>query len=164
MICGDNSGQHMILEAAQSCNTLQFLWTTGTPDFNIRVSQLECNVRWKPRSGCTQWFTGTTGTIQSYNFAGGHHLAGQDYTICIREEAGYCSITYSADTFKISLGLDATPAVANTHSASGAENCNVDSMSDYVMIPGGEESRTGLDRMSSLLIVCRRCHLFSAGH
>ena len=161
VICGDNSGQHMILEADQNCNTLQFLWNSGTPSFNILVSQIECDVRWKPRSGCTQWFTGTTGTIQSYNFAGGSHLAGQDYTACIREEAGYCSITYTADTFKISLGKDdtqPTPNVVNTHSATGSENCNLDTMSDYVMIPGGESL---LAAMSSSLIVYRRPHIHS---
>ena len=139
VICGDNTGQHMILEADQSCNTLQFDWSSGTPSFNILVSQIECDVRWKPSTGCTQWFTGTTGTIQSYNFAGGHHLAGQDYTACIREEAGYCSITYTADTFKLSLGKTPAPAVVTTHSASGSENCNVDTMADYVLIPGGEQ-------------------------
>ena len=138
VICGNNLGQHMILEASPSCNTLEFQWTSGTPSFNIRVSQIECHVRWKPPSGCTQWFTGLTGTIQSYNFAGGHHLAGQDYTICIREEVGYCSITYSADTFKISLGRDATPALSSTFAAAGAENCNLDTMADYILIPGGE--------------------------
>ena len=52
----------------------------------LYFSQIECDVRWRPRSGCTQWFTGVTGTLQSYNFAGGKHLANQDYTVCIRQE------------------------------------------------------------------------------
>ena len=69
------------------------------------LSQLECGARWSPQSGCTQWFTGVTGTLQSYNFAGGQHLANQDYSICVRQEAGYCNIEYTADTFKISLGV-----------------------------------------------------------
>ena len=101
MICGNNLGQHMILEASPSCNSLVFQWSTGTPSFNIQVSQIECDVSWKPRSGCSQWFTGVTGTLQSYNFAGGHHLANQDYSICIRAEVGYCSIEYTADTFRL---------------------------------------------------------------
>ena len=50
-----------------------------------------------------------TGTLQSYNFAGGIQLAQQKYAICIRQEAGYCSIQYMADTFKVSLGVDALP-------------------------------------------------------
>ena len=37
---------------------------------------------------CTQYFTGTTGTIQTYNFAGGQLIAGVDYTNCVRQELG----------------------------------------------------------------------------
>ena len=38
---------------------------------------------------------GATGFIQSYNYAGGLHLANQDYSACIRTERGYCSISYT---------------------------------------------------------------------
>ena len=35
--------------------------------------------------GCVQWFTGTSGTLSSFNNGGtSTHLASQDYTICIR--------------------------------------------------------------------------------
>ena len=102
-------------------------------------SQIECDVRWRPRSGCTQWFTGVTGTLQSYNFAGGKHLANQDYTICIRQEAGYCSIEYTADTFKVSMGLSGAPVPApttvSTASKVGLTTC---STVDYVYIPLGQ--------------------------
>ena len=40
-------------------------------------------------------FAGATGFIQSYNYAGGLHLANQDYSACIRTERGYCSISYT---------------------------------------------------------------------
>ena len=33
---------------------------------------------------CVQYFTGVTGTIQSYNFAGGQLLNSQYYNNCIR--------------------------------------------------------------------------------
>ena len=56
---------------------------------------------------CTQYFTGTAGSVQSYNFAGGQLLNSQYYTNCIRTEAGYCGIqwkessTSSPDPFQM---------------------------------------------------------------
>ena len=107
-------------------------------------SQLECDAEWRPRSGCTQWFTGVTGTLQSYNFAGGIHLANQDYAICIRQEAGYCSIEYTADTFKVSLGLDSLNHASSStpdniplvNTKSGVDN--IVCQTDYVLIPQGK--------------------------
>ncbi|TRY74988.1 hypothetical protein TCAL_12452 [Tigriopus californicus] len=46
-------------------------------------------------SGCTQYFTGCTGTITSYNFPGGQLLGDQVYGNCIRQNEGYCSVQYS---------------------------------------------------------------------
>ena len=37
---------------------------------------------------CVQYFTGASGTIMSYNFAGGALLEGQMYNNCIRQEQG----------------------------------------------------------------------------
>ena len=50
-------------------------------------------------SACLQYYTGVSGTIKSFNFDGseiGPHLASQSYSICIRDEALYCSIEYVA--------------------------------------------------------------------
>ena len=104
----------MILEAGDSCNTLSFTWTSGPAvarTWNILVTQIGCNDHWKPPSGCLQYFTGvsskgrnimiacylqgTTGYISSYNWAGGVHLADQNYNNCVRAELGHCSISYA---------------------------------------------------------------------
>ena len=43
----------------------------------------------RPPDGCLQWLTGTDGKLTTFNFASsGGHLAGQNYNICIRKEAG----------------------------------------------------------------------------
>ena len=55
-------------------------------------------------AGCLQYFTGTSGTIESFNIDGGVHLSNQYYTICIRTEKGYCDIVYAKTTFSISSG------------------------------------------------------------
>ena len=50
-----------------------------------------------PPLGCTQYFFGNTiGTVQSYNFDGGMHLADQAQNICVRQERGNCRICWTA--------------------------------------------------------------------
>merc|ERR1711881_664077 len=86
----------MIIEAKETWNTLTFTWTgTTTQTWNIHIMQIGCTEPWKPSAGCLQYFTGVTGNLYSYNYAGGVHLANQQYTNCIRTEQGYCSITYT---------------------------------------------------------------------
>ena len=106
-----------------------------------------------------------TGTLQSYNFAGGIHLANQDYTICIRQEAGYCSIEYTADTFKVSLGLDALPVTAGTSDPSTLTLVNTKSgvdniicQTDYIIIPQG---KIGPEISLKTQPKCRRSHSWS---
>ena len=104
VICGKNSGYHMILNAREACNTLTFSWqSSSTREWNIQViirsdythdntvttrllqvMQISCNAAWKPAEGCLQYFTGTTGTIYSYNYDGSYHLVNQHYDNCIR--------------------------------------------------------------------------------
>ena len=67
-------------------------------------------------SDCVQYFTGTSGNVQSYNFAGGQLLQSQDYTNCIRTEEGYCSIqwkessTTTPDPFSFGVQPTANPS------------------------------------------------------
>lgn len=129
-LCGTNTGYHMLLEAKDTCNTMTFTWTgTDTQLWNIHIMQIQCTEPWKPPEGCLQYFTGTSGYINSYNYAGGVHLANQQYTNCIRTEQGYCSIKYTevgTDGFQMS-------AIApNTEVLTGGL-CT----SDYIIIPSG---------------------------
>lgn len=124
-ICGTNTGYHMILEADESCNTFSFTWSstsTDTRSWNIHAMQIPCTATWKPPDGCLQYFTGTTGTVYTYNYQGGYHLANQNYQNCIRTESGYCSISYTASTFQVS----------GTTASLFGDSCTL----DYVLIPG----------------------------
>ena len=62
---------------------------------------------------CVQYFTGKTGTITSYNFAGAQFLQAQYYSNCIRTEQGFCRIQYretagtTPDSFLIANGQTA---------------------------------------------------------
>lgn len=59
-------------------------------------------------NGCLQYYTGTTGTINSFNYGGAantllsaslvtgtRQMVNLNYGICIRMEAGFCSIQYA---------------------------------------------------------------------
>ena len=64
----------------------------------FQVTQYSCDYPNLAPDGCTQYFFGeTTGTVQSYNFEGGTHLANQNQNMCIRRERGICK---QVDTVK----------------------------------------------------------------
>ena len=109
-----------------------------------------------------------TGTLESYNFAGGIHLANQDYTVCIRQEAGYCSIEYTADTFQVSLGVDGLPhpstaeELANiplSTAKSGVDN--IVCQTDYIIIPQGKKAESCPDISPKSPHNYRRSHSWS---
>ena len=64
--------------------------TTVSRYWDIKVSQIECwNLARPYDSGCLQYFTGTTGRIESYNFAQSttslrNHLHAQKYIVFLR--------------------------------------------------------------------------------
>jgi len=147
IICGTNTGYHMLLEARDDCNKLTFTWTTtGTRTWNIHVMQIACTAKWKPPEGCLQFFTGTTGTISSYNYLGSYHLANQLYSNCIRAERGYCSVSYTAtsDTnFQLS-GQNPTTLTSPDTTYLG-DSCT----SDYIILAGSgdaPDANTNYDR------------------
>ena len=76
--------------------------TMMTPrSWQIKVTQYDCAFENLAPAGCTQYFFGPTSqSVQTYNFAGGQHLANQKQQICVRRERGQCKIcwTTAADT------------------------------------------------------------------
>jgi len=105
VICGYNTGQHMIMDASALCHKATFaLGSTSTQrSWDILVTQYDCGDTLAGPSNCLQYFVGASGTVASYNFpttatALGPtvtHLSDQKYTICFRREAGYCAICYT---------------------------------------------------------------------
>lgn len=156
VICGVNTGQHMIVDNDGSgCTTANFAisGTFATRGWDIKVMQFMCGEEIAGPQGCLQFFTGAGATagiqIRSFNFpaqtdgttvaAGVVHLASQKYSICIRREAGKTTMCYVPCTQtgnaigQQSFGLSVSTA-ANT--------ANVDSRctSDYITIPQGVTS------------------------
>jgi hypothetical protein len=74
------------------CNDLNFQLgssavSTTIPNrqWSIKVTQIACDSPMRAPDGCTQYFFGDTGTVQTYNFDGGQHLANQRQSICVRQ-------------------------------------------------------------------------------
>merc|ERR1712106_1030729 len=109
LICGTNSGQHMYIPSSPQCNVLNANFgsasTAGTSAFTVKVTQVECSSKTAAPSGCTQYFTGTSGTIETFNYNSGSGvlLANQDYSACVRAERAFCAICYYSSIFKMSV-------------------------------------------------------------
>ena len=113
--------------------------------WDIRVTQYECGQDDKAGPpGCLQYYTGTAGTLQSFNFPPGAttvpttatHLQNQNYQVCFRRESGYCHLCFIASITAAapnSFGLSVSIAAA-AQAASGT-HCTT----DYITIPNGLE-------------------------
>ena len=74
------------------------------PFLHVQVSQFSCDDEYvAAQVGCFQYFTGLTGTLQSYNYAGLAQIKGMNYKNCIRAEEGYCCIQVCLITMSIDI-------------------------------------------------------------
>jgi len=144
IICGKNSGYHMILDVSgsecQKVNVNIGSNTDVTRQWDVKITQYSCSqsdeAGWP---GCLQYYTATSGQIQNFGFPTGTtaitskttHLSSQLYDICIRRGSGYCYICYSQ--FKNgpmgSFGLSISSIAISMSSVSSL--CT----NDYVIIP-----------------------------
>jgi hypothetical protein len=124
-ICGTNTGYHMYSEFGATSTdsitlTITYGSTTTAKTWNVLLRQISCTASYKAPTDCVQYHTGATGTIQSYNFAGGQLLNSQYYNNCIRTEEGYCKIQYKESTGQTpdTFSMNASP-VTNAEASSG---------------------------------------------
>jgi len=135
VICGSNSGEHMFLDSdGTNCltNVFTFDGDSTTRALDIMIKQYDCKGQLGGPPGCLQYFTGSTGTIKSFNYASStnRHLSSQNYEICFRRESGSCSICFAAST--TTFGLSVSPT-ADAAQAGITEKC----ITDYLVIPNG---------------------------
>jgi len=112
VICGYNTGQHMWVEASESCNRIVFSLglgrqTTSPRSWMIRVTQFDSTQEssFVPPVGCLQYIYGENiGTISSFNLkdVNSYHLSNQRYSICWRRERSKCSLCFSAGLYGLS--------------------------------------------------------------
>jgi len=151
LICGTNTGQHMYIPASDTgCNTLNgnigSASTATTSAFTIKVTQVECGSKRLAPSGCLQYFTQDTGTIQTFNYnsGAGVHLANMDYSACVRDNREYCAICYYTPAtitgFKMSVpnGIAAIIGLDTNCGAPGVTAYANGGAYDHIVIPGGQ--------------------------
>jgi len=111
LICGENTGLHMYVPAAESCNVMSSYFGTATTAtssaFTIKVTQIKCNAKNKAPDQCLQYFTSSSGTFQTYNYnsGNGRHGANLDYCYCFRADRTACTICYTLAGGAEGLGL-----------------------------------------------------------
>merc|ERR1719474_862841 len=148
IICGTNTGQHMYVAASDQCNALSAnigsTSTATTSAFTIKVTQVPCNSKRLAPSGCLQYFTGSSGTINTYNYNSGNGvlLANQDYSSCVRTERTFCAICYFSTIFRMNVpnGIAAIGSKGvDTNCGAGAVIAYANGGSfDHIVIPGGQ--------------------------
>lgn len=148
IICGSNSGQHMVLDSSGSeCQLVNFHIggsTTTTRSWDIYVTQYTCAQEdiGGPQ-GCLQYFSESSGTIKTFNYlttntaaatdAATTHLQNQHYNACFRRAKGMCYICYiSFGAIGTSFGLSVSDDATATKSMVGTACAT-----DYITIPGG---------------------------
>merc|ERR1712183_638813 len=154
-ICGTNTDYHMYVEfgaTATDSITLKHTLDATAKTWNILARQIACTADWKAPTDCVQYFTGISGNVKSYNFAGSQILQSQNYNNCIRQEEGYCRIQWdqsaatAPDPFQMDTQTPAVSAIAAGGVTGGAASpC----LLSYVIIPDG--SPNGIAPLNSVL-------------
>jgi len=164
VICGVNTGQHMIVDTdGTGCAKVNFGIGGGSTSrsWDIMVTQYKCGDENGGPAGCLQYHTSTAGKLRSFNFPEQSattgvaddvvHLSDQHYRICIRRPQNTNRICYlpchagtAATGDQGSFGVSGSPtAIANAVPAAGdqaAAQSGVGGTScykDYLEIIGG---------------------------
>ena len=129
--------------------------------FSIKITQIECDSLAKGSSlerflnsllkkiltaanGCLQYYTGVSGSLESFNYnnAAGLQLSDTDYTICVRMERNFCGIQYNAcaDNTVVSPTPNPAQSLTQSFSISGTS--------------GNTFSQTGSSQVGCYVIFC----------
>merc|ERR1712038_824383 len=177
VICGTNTGYHMIVDSAPgdtTCQKAQFNIggsTSTSRTWSIRVTQYACgdydSSGWP---GCLQYYTATANTIQNFGFSptatavtsSVTHLSEQDYDICVRRASGMCYICYSptitpgtpAVIVQVSFGVSLSDVAASK------SDVGTTCIHDYLEIPGGNTAAISAIAIAAAINTNRYCGRF----
>ncbi|KAK3876938.1 hypothetical protein Pcinc_018312 [Petrolisthes cinctipes] len=153
MLCGLNTGQHMYYDldpkgGAVKVTVDRSIAASLALTWTIKVSQISCDSKFRAPVGCLQYFTDTTNTVNSFNFANTNvfinntrQLANMDYGVCIKRADNYCGISWQANYVQGRYGFTvtdvanatATNLIGTSYTSSTGDMC----ATDFVIIPGG---------------------------
>nr|CAD7262098.1 unnamed protein product [Timema shepardi]CAD7403237.1 unnamed protein product [Timema cristinae] len=144
-ICGQNSGQHVFYDVENVNDSISITMNLTKDNlyrmWEIKVTQIEFSQR--APAGCLQHYQGNTGVIQTMNFGdNGRHLADQDYTICMRQEEGMCSIVYEpcdSNSFKIGPASQSQFAADTEGSGNSEQSEDSRECDDRIVMPCDSE-------------------------
>merc|ERR1739846_146062 len=144
-LCGTISGQHIYVEndGASPAATLNII-TDTTPfarSWKILVRTIECDSPSKAPGGCLQYFTGTSGNIDSFNAGtNGAMLDDLLYSVCIRREANMCSYTVREARSATGATPDAFQVGALVVGNVGLPTCNANAAAGgaWIVIPNAD--------------------------
>lgn len=152
-ICGQNKGEHIYVPmgtASSDVATIAFTFENdNSRKYDLKLTQIECGDELAPPDGCLQFYSGVSGKIRSFNFMDETpttHLALQDYSVCMRQEAGYCCIKYTVcdeDATDQKNSFSLFPDISATYTALTSHAIDVSSCTqDYITIEGGKSTCT----------------------
>jgi len=163
-LCGTLTGEHVYFDSDDGCHDLNLsigqnaIYATepSNRQVSIKVTQVECSSYNLAPQGCDQWFYGTSGqgTVRTFNYDGGSHLANQHQDICVRRESGYCQLCwYAASLSDVDVSGVATKTAMGKQLVTTSLCCGygTDGMKttagyDCIMIPGASKA-TGTNQM-----------------
>ncbi|KAK3920305.1 Phosphate-binding protein [Frankliniella fusca] len=159
-LCGTNTGQHMYVQVggAGGAVRLGVQWRSpaaapaapaaapapapapGGRRWVVRLTQLRAREEGAAPPGCLQYHTGHAGRLQSFGYLSGSYTNNLNYAVCIRKEAGFCSVTYSTETSNgttapfqlLNEDQDGAPTIPPGQAGAEVLNCP----SDYIVLNG----------------------------
>ncbi|KAJ8925003.1 hypothetical protein NQ315_001168 [Exocentrus adspersus] len=148
ILCGENSGQHIYVDFNMANDIVLTISTSASTiasrAWNIKISQIGCNCPTRAPSGCLQYYTDLTGTVNSFNYGsagsqtGTRQLVNENYGVCVAMQAGYCGITWmqSGGAYSFTVTNNTYTSVGDGTIGTGASsvlgsNCTT----DFVVIP-----------------------------
>ncbi|XP_018016009.1 uncharacterized protein LOC108672786 isoform X3 [Hyalella azteca] len=149
-LCGDLTGQHIYINAEPGGGPIILTMDTSKTldmkrDWNIKVTQIDCNSPYRAPAGCLQFFNETSGMVKSMNFKGidppddedMRQIQNLNYGVCINAKVGYCDLTWTQSkahgAYSFTMSGDGSVPASELKSEFGVENC----VTDYVSINGG---------------------------
>ncbi|XP_049872883.1 uncharacterized protein LOC126371610 [Pectinophora gossypiella] len=140
ILCGVNSGQHVYIEVGDSEGPITLSVQTVSSDsrlFSIKVTQLTSTDELAAPSGCLQYFKGSLGYLESFNFRDKSDIAiarspsylnNLNYAICIERVTDTCSVTYTntGDMQIVNYDSDGLPVIPPGQAGVEIFNCPTD--------------------------------------
>ncbi|XP_050737868.1 uncharacterized protein LOC127009124 [Eriocheir sinensis] len=151
-VCGTITGQHMYYDLDPNGGAVKVTVDRAstaslTTAWNIKISQIPCDSKYRAPVGCLQYYTETTNVVKSFNYDGvpethgTQQLAGMEYAVCIRRADNYCGITWVANTdsdpYSFTMTDNAKVVEESTLGTRYVSTRGNKCISDFVVIPGG---------------------------